>query len=118
MSESVPVHFDLRIRLFREEKYFGPGIAELMERVERTGSISAACREMGMAYSKAWKILRRAEHDLGFSLLEAVSGGASGGSSRVTERGKEMLTRYRAMEAAVKAYAEEQFERYFGEDIS
>ena len=36
-----------------------------MERVDKNGSMSAACREMGMAYSKGWKIVRRAEASWG-----------------------------------------------------
>ena len=34
----------------------GPGKAELIERIKRTGSISAAAREMGMSYRRAWRI--------------------------------------------------------------
>lgn len=41
---------------------FGRGIARLCEGVERTGSLNKACKEMGMAYSKAWKIMHNTEH--------------------------------------------------------
>lgn len=34
-------------------KYFGPGVAMLIEGVKRTGSLSSAAKEIGMAYSKA-----------------------------------------------------------------
>ena len=35
----------------------GPGKAELVERIGRTGSISAAAREMGMSYRRAWQLV-------------------------------------------------------------
>ena len=42
-------------------KYFGPGVAMLIEGVKRTGSLSSAAKEIGMAYSKAWRIIKRSE---------------------------------------------------------
>ena len=35
----------------------GPGKAELIERIAQTGSISAAAREMGMSYRRAWQLV-------------------------------------------------------------
>ena len=32
----------------------GPGKAELIERIDKSGSISAAARAMGMSYRRAW----------------------------------------------------------------
>ena len=61
----------MKVRVFRKEGAFGPGVAELMHHVEETGSLSEACRCMGMAYSKGWRIMKHAEEDLGFSLMEA-----------------------------------------------
>ena len=55
------------------------GVAELMHHVEETGSLSEACRCMGMAYSKGWRIMKHAEEDLGFPLMEGSRGGSRGG---------------------------------------
>lgn len=46
------LHYHMKVRVFRKEGAFGPGVAELMRHVEETGSLSEACRCMGMAYSK------------------------------------------------------------------
>lgn len=35
----------------------GPGKADLLEAVARTGSISAAGREMGLSYRRAWLLV-------------------------------------------------------------
>ena len=44
-------------RFFKREKCFGPGIAELLEGIEELKSLRAAAMRMGMAYSKAWRII-------------------------------------------------------------
>ncbi len=68
--EENELHYHMKVRVFRKEGAFGPGVAELMRHVEETGSLSEACRCMGMAYSKGWRIMKHAEEDLGFTLME------------------------------------------------
>ena len=51
----------IRLTLEKEERFFGPGVADLLELAEEKGSIQGACSEMGMSYSKSWKIIKRAE---------------------------------------------------------
>ena len=51
-SQDNPFTLSLRLRIFKVELVFGPGIAELVENIQKTGSLSAACKQMGMAYSK------------------------------------------------------------------
>ena len=48
----------LTIRIFAEEKCFGPGIAVLLKKVQELHSLRAAAMSIGMAYSKAWTILK------------------------------------------------------------
>lgn len=42
------------------ERVFGPGVAELLKRVQEHHSLRAAAFSMEMAYSKAWQIIRTA----------------------------------------------------------
>ena len=104
----------LTVRFFREEKCFGPGVAMLMEQIEKTHSLRGAAKEMDMAYSKAWKILKNAEEQLGFALTQTASGGKVGGTV-LTEKGKDLLTRYRAYVREVNRFAGEAFLREFGD---
>lgn len=78
------------------EKFFGEGPCRLLHAIEDTGSLRAAAQSMGMAYTKALKIINHAETALGFSLLTRSTGGKSGGGSVLTPEGKEWLTRYEA----------------------
>ena len=86
------------------EKFFGEGPCRLLHAVEQTGSLRAAAQSMGMAYTKALKILKNAEQALGFALTERTAGGKDGGGSRLTPEGKEWLERYEAYrDACVEA---------------
>ena len=110
-----PLRYDLRLRLFRDQKFFGPGVAELLHGVENRGSIRAACRDMGMAYSKAWKILNRAEDDLGFALLSREAGGSGGGNAALTPEGKAFLQRYDAFVHAVQQQSDRLYDEFVGD---
>ena len=86
------------------DKFFGEGPCRLLRGVEETGSLRAASLSMGMAYTKALKILKNAERALGFPLTERTAGGKDGGGSRLTREGKEWLERYeRYRDACVQA---------------
>lgn len=76
------------------EKFFGEGPFQLLRAVEATGSLRAAAMSMGMAYTKALKVLKNAENALGFSLTVRTTGGKDGGGSQLTPEGKEWLLRY------------------------
>ena len=84
----------------------GPGKADLLDAVEQAGSISAAARNMGMSYRRAWILIEALNRDFKEPLVETAAGGSGGGGARVTAAGQEALQRYRAMEhkasAAVK----------------
>lgn len=79
-------------------RVFGPGPADLLERVGEMGSLRAAAIDMGMAYTKATRIVREAEAALGFALTERTVGGTGGGGSRLTPQARSLLQRYRAFE--------------------
>ena len=76
------------------QKFFGEGPARLMNAIEREGSLRAAAISMGMAYTKALKIMKNAEKALGFALTTRTVGGKDGGGSQLTPEGKEWLRRY------------------------
>ena len=85
-------------------KFFGEGPCRLLRCVEKTGSLRAAAMEMEMAYSKASKLLKQAEENLGFSLTRRSTGGKDGGGSVLTPQGKQWLCQYEAYrDACVKA---------------
>lgn len=113
MSSYLPKNFDFRVRIFENEPDFGKGVAQLMSLTKQKGSLSAAYKSMGMAASKAWKILNRAEADLGVKLIERRSGGKQGGGSNLTKEGEDILNRYENFQKEVYAAAKKSFEKNF-----
>ena len=111
-KKAVPVTARVKLTLCTDERFFGPGVCELLEGIRETGSIQAAAARMELSYTKAWKILNRAEKELDKALISRVSGGRNGGSSTLTEAGKEAVESFRKMEAKLSAYAGELLEAY------
>ena len=104
----------LRIVDSQGERCFGPGVAALLEGVEEKRSLRAAAMAMEMAYSKAWRIIRRAEEAFGCKLLQSAAGGKNGGGAALTAEGAALLNAYRGYTAAVERCCAEEFARYFG----
>lgn len=115
MSFVPPKNYHIKVRVYNQEIAFGKGIAQILSLVEQHGSLTAAYKEMGISSSKAWKILHRAEADVGYPLLTSVSGGAHGGGTVLTPEGKELLEKYSQFEAQVQAFAQEAFHKIFHE---
>ncbi len=93
-------HIRLRIRTAAGEPAIGPGKIDLLEHIERTGSISAAARHMGMSYRRAWGLVQIMNGAFQENLVEGESGGSKGGGARLTRTGREVLGIYRMAEAA------------------
>ena len=113
--EEKKLHPVITVRLYTDEKCFGPGVAMLLERVERLRSLRSAAMDMDMAYSKAWTILRNAERQLGFKLISSTTGGRHGGGAVLTEEGERMLSAYNAFAREVRESGQALFQKYFAD---
>ena len=111
-NENRPMEARVKLVLFAGDRFFGPGICELLEHIRETGSIQAAAGRMKMSYTKAWRILNRAEAGMGVSLIERVAGGRNGGSSSLTRAGARAVAAYRAMEARLARTGAELLSEY------
>jgi molybdate transport system regulatory protein len=76
----------------------GPGKADLLEAIARSGSISAAAREMGMSYKRAWDLVDTMNKSFKQPLVSTATGGSHGGGAQMTVFGHEVLRRYRDIE--------------------
>ena len=100
------------------ERIFGPGVAELMRRVQEHHSLRAAALSMEMAYSKAWKIIRTAEEGFGCKLLSSTIGGRHGGGAVLTPEGEQILTAYERFAADSNDYSQARFQETFQDWIA
>ena len=113
---SKELHLKLTVRLFTDDQQrcFGPGIATLLERVREHRSLRSAAASMGMAYSKAWRIIRTAEDVFGCKLLDSTIGGKGGGGASLTAEAERLLAAYEEYVSDVENYCQSKFEDAFG----
>ena len=78
-------------------------------------TLCGAAMTMGMAYSKAWTIVKQAERELGFPLLVSVTGGRHGGGAELSPKAERLLAAYGDYCARMRAFAAEEFGRAFAE---
>jgi molybdate transport system regulatory protein len=76
----------------------GPGKVAVLEEIARSGSISAAGRVLKMSYRRTWELVEELNHSLGTPVVETAAGGSGGGGAILTEAGKAVIARYRAIE--------------------
>jgi molybdate transport system regulatory protein len=76
----------------------GPGKISLLERIEASGSLSQAARELGISYRRAWLLLDDLNHAFVEPATTTSVGGTGGGGAQLTPFGKALITAYREIE--------------------
>ncbi len=61
---------------------------ELLEAIDKHGSITAGAKAMGVPYRVAWQKVHDMEERLGIQLLETQTGGSEGGGAALTGAGR------------------------------
>lgn len=98
---------NIRTRLLcGDEIAMGPGKADLLEAIEKAGSISGAGRALGMSYRRTWLLVDTMNRCWRTPLVETAAGGSQGGGAKLTELGQEVLARYRALVVRLAEAAE------------
>ena len=117
MRRSKPTRYrGLTLRVLgKSTAAMGPGKAELVERIGRTGSISAAAREMDMSYRRAWQLVDSLNRDFREPVVETAIGGRRGGGARVTRFGASLVARFHAMEVKASRAVAADLRRFAGD---
>lgn len=96
----------LRFRLdFAPGTSIGPGKIDLLAAIDAEGSLSAAARQIGMSYRRAWLLLDSLNRGFSTPVTSASVGGRGGGGVALTPFGRELVRRYRAFDAEIEAIA-------------
>ncbi|GAB3627420.1 Molybdenum-pterin-binding protein MopB [Pandoraea terrae] len=112
-APGAPVGYDLRIRIRDgETPVFGPGKLALLREIERTGSISAAARELGMSYRRAWLLVDAMNHAFREPLVARHIGGAAGGGAALTPLGQSMASQYEALISEMHEWLDDRIETF------
>lgn len=97
--------------VFGDAVKFGDGRAELLELIDRLGSLRQAVARVGMSYRAAWGYFRELEQAAGFPLLERHSGRGAEGGTRLTPAGRDFLARYRRFRGGLDDLVARRFAR-------
>ena len=100
------------IKNSKGEDIIGNGKVRLLEAVDLTNSISAAAKEMGMSYRKAWGDIKNVEDNLGFKITEKVRGGKDGGGTVLSDKGKKFIKNYKLMQKELETAINNTFENF------
>jgi molybdenum ABC transporter molybdate-binding protein len=83
----------------------GKGRLGLLEGIDRWHSISAAARQMGMSYRRAWLLVQSVNEAAGELLVEATTGGRRGGGARLTPLGRAAVAVFRQLQDGLRQSA-------------
>ncbi|MGR0184146.1 winged helix-turn-helix domain-containing protein [Azospirillum aestuarii] len=96
---------DIRLRFLHPSGAIGPGKVSLLEEIDRTGSISAAARALGMSFRRAWFLVETMNSAFREPVVRTNVGGREGGGTGLTAFGQEVIARYRRMEEEARRAA-------------
>lgn len=114
---TIPLEAETKLRIGKKGLFIiDADFAYVLELADKCRSLAKACQQAEVSYSNTWKNIKLAEEQLGFIILQSSRGGAGGGGSKLTRRGKAFLTRYKRMLRSVERYSQKQFEKYFKEE--
>ena len=97
MAEARALKLKLQIYC-GDEIAMGPGKADLLEAIAAAGSISAAARQMGMSYRRAWLLVDAMNRCWSEAVVETVAGGSHEKGARVSDFGQRLLSGYRTLQ--------------------
>lgn len=86
---------DGRFWLTKEgQSFLGAGRIELLERIDQTGSINAAAKEMKMSYKAAWERINGMNLLADQPLIDRLTGGKGGGGTKLTPYARELIATF------------------------
>jgi molybdate transport system regulatory protein len=102
---------------FTDACSLGPGKIELLESIQRTGSLRQAAQALGMSYRRAWLLLDGLNHSFTEPVSTASIGGQGGGGVTLTPFGLEIIRCYRAAARSIEAAAREELQSIAGKAL-
>ncbi len=97
----------------KKELLFGKGKTEVLEEIDRTGSIKKAAENLGMSYKKAWTHIKILQENLEDKLVETRKGAGEDGGTRLTPNALEYIQKYKQLQREIEEFANERFKELF-----
>ncbi|MFZ4427084.1 MAG: winged helix-turn-helix domain-containing protein [Saprospiraceae bacterium] len=96
-----------------EERFFGPGRIELLENIEKTGSINKAAKAMNMSYKKAWEMIHSMNKQTNMPMVITFTGGKEGGGAEITNEARALITYFKAMHQRFRDFLAHETQQLF-----
>ena len=103
---------------FTDACSLGPGKIELLESIQRTGSLRQAAQALGMSYRRAWLLLDGLNRSFSEPASTASVGGQGGGGVTLTPFGLEIIRCYRTAAQAIEAAARQELQPISGKALA
>ena len=81
--------------------YLGPGKILLLESILIKGSITAAAKELGMSYRKAWSLIKEINQASITKIVNTSTGGKGTGGATISKNGIAFIRSFRKIEKIV-----------------
>ena len=98
------LHYGISLKLYFDNKAFGPGMSALLRGIEETGSLQGAAQSKES--EKAW----------GFMLTDRETGGRDGGGSTLTPQAVRLLEAYDVFMKESRQELDRLFEKHFSRE--
>jgi molybdate transport system regulatory protein len=102
MTDALRVRFRVD---FGGECSVGIGKIELLEAIDRTGSLSQAARAIKMSYRRAWLLMSDLNSSFDEPAVDTTTGGVRGGGAVLTPFGARLVAGYRQLESTLQPLA-------------
>lgn len=110
MSKTKALHCRSRYRIMSGDLIaLGPGKVDLLESINKEGSISQAARQSHLSYRRAWDMVDTMNRCFKKPLVTSATGGKGGGGAELTPLGKKVIAIYREMENRASQATQEEW---------
>lgn len=112
----MPKEIQIKARVIVQldgENLLGPGRVRLMEKVDSTGSIAKAAREMEISYRKALRLVNCINEQFDEDVILTWKGGTAFGGAKLSESGKALISKYKRLIKKVDALLEDEARDFF-----
>jgi molybdate transport repressor ModE-like protein len=108
-------NINLKLKIYLEDsrdKFMGIGVLWLLRKMEQNMSLRAAANDLGISYSKAFRMVENLESALDMKVLDRKKGGSSRGGASLTDFGREFIALYDDFQRECKEIIRPRYEKF------
>ena len=109
---------NLKVKLYVQngkEKFMGIGVLWVLQKTKELGSLRAAATDLGISYSKVYRMIVNLEKNLGVRVVDRRKGGSDRSGATLTEFGEKFAEMYDRFQRECKTLLDEPFVKFTGE---